>query len=112
MDFASIENFDKVIKDEVTKVPVGEDSYYLRIAGPLSFDIIECMSDETKSQKERSINTLIACLCDKEGRRLFKHDNPEHFEKVEAIKFQAQVKLLQEILGFFGIKKNFLEGLE
>jgi hypothetical protein len=69
------------------------------------------MLDEKINNDQRVIKTLIACLCDSQGKRLFDMENAEHYDLVKRIPIKLQLAILQHIGEFFGIKKKELQEL-
>jgi hypothetical protein len=105
MQFNNISDYEKMLMDNVTKVEVGEKVFYLRITGPLNFDIISNMSDESISKEDRAVRALCACLCDSGGVGLFDVNDDRHIKIVKEFQAEEVAALVNTIWGFFTKKK-------
>lgn len=109
MDLASLSDFEKLQKDSVIKVQGGEDVAYIKIAGPLHFNIIQAMSNKDVTPEQRTIDCMIACLCDPDGFYLFEHGNKKHESFVKNLSYDLQKAITENITEFFGLKKKELK---
>ncbi len=102
----SLNDFDKITASKVTKINSGSSTYYVRVAGPMNYDIIGAWRDDSLDQSERCLKVLSACICDESGKGLFDPNNKEHLDKIKNLPVDDQAVLLTSILGFFESKKK------
>jgi hypothetical protein len=106
MDLASLSDYEKFQKEGVITVESGNNTAYLKIAGPLNFNIVEAMSNTDVEDTKRAVDCLMACLCDKDGLPLFEMHNQKHRALVQGLDIDLQMKILDTILNYFGLKKK------
>ena len=102
----TLSDLDKVTANRVSEVKSSGTTYYIRIAGPLNFDIIGAWRDEKASQEEKCIKILAACICNKMGEGLFNPEDPKHIKKIKNLPVDDQAILLSTVLNFFHAKKK------
>jgi hypothetical protein len=102
----SLSDFDKITASKVTKINSGNSVYYLRVAGPMNFDIIGAWRDDKLSQAEKCLKIIAACICDESGKGIFNPEDKESLEKIKNLPVDDQAILLTSILGFFDSKKK------
>ena len=105
MEYNNISDYEKVLLDRVTKVPVGDRTFFVRIAGPLNFNIMAAMSNKDISREERAIQVLCACLCDSEGIGLFDATNEKHLKLIKEFEYPEVTALMTVIWTYFDKKK-------
>lgn len=101
-----LSDFDKITASKVTKVNAGSNTYFLRVAGPMNFDILGAWRDEKLDQAEKCLKILSACICDESGKGIFNPDDKEHIDRIKNLPVDDQAILLTSILGFFDSKKK------
>ena len=106
MQYNDISDYEKLIADDVTEVICGDKTFYVKVAGPLNFDIMASMADKKISKEERGARTLTACICDSNGFCLFDANNDKHIKIVKEFGAVIVGKLMTEIWGFFDKKKE------
>ena len=106
MEYNNISDYEKVIADRVTKVECGDQTFYLRIAGPLNFNIVANMSNQDISKEERAVKTLCACLCDSAGIGLFDANNEAHLKMIREFGINEVTALMNVIWEFLYKKKE------
>lgn len=106
MQYNNVSDYEKLLLDRVTEVKCGDEVFYLRIAGPLNFDIMSAMSNEDIDQEERAAQMLCACLCDESGIGLFDANNERHVKIVKEFTFEEVTVLMDAIWVFFDKKKE------
>jgi hypothetical protein len=106
MQYNNISDYEKLLADGVTKVPCGDKTFYVKVAGPLNFNIMEAMADKKISKEERGAKALTACICDSNGFCLFDANNEKHRQIVREFGPVVVGKLMNIIWGFFDKKKE------
>ena len=106
MDFNSLDDYKKMLLNEVTVVTTSDKTFYLKLAGPLNFDIAQNMSDQGLSKEDRSVKLLCACICNNHGLPLFDPNNAEHLQIVRSFDADTVTVLLNQIWAFFDKKKE------
>jgi len=106
MEYNNISDYEKVIADKVTRVECGDQIFYVRLAGPLNFNVVEAMSNKDIPKEDRAIKALCACLCDSKGLGLFDANNELHLKIVKEFGFEEVSILTKTIWNFFDKKKE------
>jgi hypothetical protein len=106
MEFNNVSDYEKLLLDRVTEVKVSDKTFYIRIAGPLNFDIMAAMANDEVDQEDRAAQMLCACLCDSSGVGLFNANNDNHVKMVKEFTFDEVTVLMNTIWGFFDKKKE------
>ena len=106
MQFNNISDYEKMLMDRVTEVQCGDKTFFIRVAGPLNFNIIEIMSNQEIEKAERAAMMLCACLCDDKGVGLFNADNETHVKIVKEFSNEEVTILMNTIWNFFDKKKE------
>lgn len=101
MNINSLDDIKSLIKDETTKVPVGKNTYFIRVAGPLNFNLVAIMGDTDIPRDERAIRAICACLCDEHGKTYLDYDDDESKDFVKILNANTQAALIDAINTFF-----------
>jgi hypothetical protein len=106
MQYNNISDYEKLLADGVTEVQCGDKTFYVKVAGPLNFDIMAAMTDKKISKEERGAKALTACLCDSNGFCLFNANDENHIKIIKEFSAEDVAKLMTVIWGFFDKKKE------
>ena len=106
MKFNNVSDYEKLIADKVTKVECGDKTFYVRVAGPLNFNLIETMGNKDLTQEDRGVKALCACLCDDKGVSLFDANNEAHLNIIRGFGHEEVTPLMNAIWVFFSKKKE------
>ncbi len=62
MQYNNISDYEKLLADGVTEVQCGDNTFYVKVAGPLNFDIMAAMTDKKISKEDQEKRgKLLAC---------------------------------------------------